>query len=182
MSLLTKHKLTHRQKTYGLHKGKGEERVNQEFGISTFTLLHIKQINNKDLLYFTGNYAQYFVITCMEKESVEVYICVCVCVYVCVCVQGYEYMYVYKTESLCCTPKTNTTLWINYTSIKNIYKNINHNQTLTIIRRWQVQKIFTALFFSFFLNNMTLNPEKSSAQDNLRYKRNTVRSPRVDSR
>ena len=26
--------------------------------------------------------------------------------------------YVYITESLCCTPETNTTLWINYTSIK----------------------------------------------------------------
>ena len=29
-----------------------------------------------------------------------------------------KYMYIYVTESLCCTPETNTTLYINYTSIK----------------------------------------------------------------
>ena len=35
---------------------------NQEFGVSRYTLLHIKQINNKDLLYSTGNCIQYLVI------------------------------------------------------------------------------------------------------------------------
>ena len=31
-----------------------------------------KIINNKDLLYSTGNYTQYFVINYMEKESEKV--------------------------------------------------------------------------------------------------------------
>ena len=43
--------------------------------------------NKKDLLYSTGNYIHYLLITYNKK-------------YVCVCV----------TESLCCTPKANTTL------------------------------------------------------------------------
>ena len=29
----------------------------------------------------------------------------------------YVYVYIYITESLCCTPETTTTLYINYTSI-----------------------------------------------------------------
>ena len=33
------------------------------------TLLYIKQINNKDLLYSTGNYIQYLVITYKERET-----------------------------------------------------------------------------------------------------------------
>ena len=28
-----------------------------------YTLLYVKQVTNKDLLYSTGNYTQYFVIT-----------------------------------------------------------------------------------------------------------------------
>ena len=50
-------------------------------------------MNYKDLLYNTGNYTQYFVITYMGKESEKE------CMYnVCI------------TESLSCTPETNTTL------------------------------------------------------------------------
>ena len=47
-----------------------------------------------DLLYSTGTYAQYFVITYKRKESEEeylylsIYLCVCVCVCVCVCKYG----------------------------------------------------------------------------------------------
>ena len=41
---------------------KGERRewegINKKFEINTYTLLYIKQINNKDLLYSTGNYTQ----------------------------------------------------------------------------------------------------------------------------
>ena len=36
--------------------------INQEFGININTLLHIKQITNKDLLYSTGNSTQYSII------------------------------------------------------------------------------------------------------------------------
>ena len=37
-------------------------RINQEFRIKIFTLVYIKLITNKDLLYSTRNYSQYFVI------------------------------------------------------------------------------------------------------------------------
>ena len=60
-----------------------------EFGISRCKLLHMGWIN-KVLLNSTGNDIQYLVITYNEKE--------------------YIYVYIYKTNSLCCTPETNTTL------------------------------------------------------------------------
>ena len=41
----------------------GEGGIDWEFGIDMYTLLHFKQITNKDLLYSTGNLAQYSVIT-----------------------------------------------------------------------------------------------------------------------
>ena len=46
----------------------------------------------------------------MEKNLKKyIYICVCVCVYVCT--------HTYIAESLCCSPETNATFYINYTSI-----------------------------------------------------------------
>ena len=47
--------------------------MNQEFGINRYTLLYVKQINNKDLPCSTGNYIQYIVITYNGKESEKVY-------------------------------------------------------------------------------------------------------------
>ena len=49
----------------------------------------MKQITNKDLVYSTGNYPQYFVIKDPEKENTYIYI---------------------ENESLCCIPETNTAL------------------------------------------------------------------------
>ena len=43
--------------------------LSQEIGIDIDTLLDIKQITNKDLLYSTGNATQYSVMTYMGKES-----------------------------------------------------------------------------------------------------------------
>ena len=43
--------------------------IKQKLGINIHTLLYIKQITNKDLLYSTGNSTQYSVITYMRKES-----------------------------------------------------------------------------------------------------------------
>ena len=60
-----------------------------EFEIKIYTLLYVKQINNKGLLYSIGNYIQYLVTTYNGKES-EIYICI--------------------TESLYCTPEMNTIL------------------------------------------------------------------------
>ena len=44
----------------GMGRGDG---IDWEFGIDMYTLLHLKQITNKGLLYSTGNSAQYSVIT-----------------------------------------------------------------------------------------------------------------------
>ena len=51
-------------------KGKGwGQGLNQELGINIYTLLYIKQVTNKDLLYSTGNSTQYSVMAYMGKES-----------------------------------------------------------------------------------------------------------------
>ena len=64
MNLYTKQKQTHRlrERTYG-YQGKGWGGIDWEFGIDTYTLLYLKQITNKDLLYSTGNAVQYSVLT-----------------------------------------------------------------------------------------------------------------------
>ena len=49
--------------------GGNEGGINWEFGINRDTLLYIKYIINKDLLYSTGNSTQYSVITYMGRES-----------------------------------------------------------------------------------------------------------------
>ena len=51
-------------------------------------------MSKKNLLYSTGNYIQYLVVTCNGKES--------------------EKEYTYKAESLCCAPETNIALEVNY--------------------------------------------------------------------
>ena len=75
MNLFTKQKYTHRHRkqTYGYQRG-NTGRINQEFGIYMYTLLYIKQITKKDLLYSTGNYTQYLVITYNGKESEKEFI------------------------------------------------------------------------------------------------------------
>ena len=69
MNLFTKQKWSHRcrKQTYGYQGGK--RGINWEIGIDIYTLLYIKQITNKDLLYSTGNSTQYSVMTYMGKES-----------------------------------------------------------------------------------------------------------------
>ena len=73
---------------------KGGEGINQEYEINRQTLLYIKQTDNKDLLQSKRNYTQNLVITYNGKESEKDYI----------------YIYACITESLCCTPETNTIL------------------------------------------------------------------------
>ena len=65
MNLFTKQKRTHRlrerimvTREEGLGGG-----IDREFGIDMYTLLYLKWKTNKDLLYSTGNSAQYSVIT-----------------------------------------------------------------------------------------------------------------------
>ena len=70
--------------------------MEQVFGISRYKLLYTGWINNKVILYRTGNYIQYPVINHNGKEYEQEYI--------------YMYMYVCITESLCCIEEINTTL------------------------------------------------------------------------
>ena len=44
-------------------------RMDWDFGISMYTLLYMKSIGNRDLLYSSGKYIQYSVMTYMGKES-----------------------------------------------------------------------------------------------------------------
>ena len=82
-----------------------------------------------------GNYIQYPVINHNGKEYIYI-VCVCVCVCVCTTVinhNGEEYIYIYivcvcTTESFCCVAKINTTLQINYTSIKLKRKKRQENE------------------------------------------------------
>ena len=56
---------------------KGEREVggiNWEIGIDIYTLLYIKQITNKDLLYSTRNSTQYSVMNYVGKESQQEWI------------------------------------------------------------------------------------------------------------
>ena len=64
----TKQKQTHRheKQTHGYLRGK--RGIQEEIGTNMYTLLDIKQTINKDLLlYSTGNYIQYLVMTCKGK-------------------------------------------------------------------------------------------------------------------
>ena len=67
-NIFIRQKQTHRENKQGC---KEEEvgGINWEFGINRYTLLYIKQINDRDLLYSTRDYIQYFVITYNGKES-----------------------------------------------------------------------------------------------------------------
>ena len=64
-----------------------------------YTLLYLKEITKKDLLYSTRNSAQCYVATWMEGEfGGEWILCIC------------------TAESLCCPPETIVTLLIGYES------------------------------------------------------------------
>ena len=64
------HRYRHRKQTYGNQKGG----INQEFGITRYTLLYIRIDKHKDLLYGTENYIQYLAVTRNGKESEAVHL------------------------------------------------------------------------------------------------------------
>ena len=76
-------------------KGKGRVGV-RRFRLNMHTTIY--KINNKDVLYRTGNYIQYFVITHKGGKNLKSNLYI------------YIGLYVYINESLCCTPETNLTL------------------------------------------------------------------------
>ena len=50
-------------------KGEEEGGIYQELRNNIYTVLYVKQVTNKELLYSTENYTQYFIKTYKEKES-----------------------------------------------------------------------------------------------------------------
>ena len=68
----------YRKQTYSFQRGKVGQ-INQEFEINTYTY----KIDNKDLLYSTGNYSQYFIITYRRKEFEKEYLYMKI-IYMCV--------------------------------------------------------------------------------------------------
>ena len=93
MNLSMKQKQTqNREQTCGCQGEAGWGRDGLGVWISRCKLLYIVWINNKVLLYSTGNYIQYPAINHNGKEYEKE------CIYTCI------------TESLCCTSEINTIL------------------------------------------------------------------------
>ena len=78
----------HINKNIVKRKSAGGSEINVEFGVDIYTPLYVKPINNKDLLYSTGNYRQYLVKPSEEKNLENGSI----------------------TESFCCIPEANATV------------------------------------------------------------------------
>ena len=77
ISMKQKQTHSHREWTCGCQRvGGGGRRMDWEFGISRRQLLYIGWINNKALLYSTGNYTQYPVINHNGKEYEKEYVCI----------------------------------------------------------------------------------------------------------
>ena len=83
MNISTKHKQTHRHRETDLWlsrrrvDGRG---IDWKFGLNRCKLLYIEWINNKVLLYSTGNCTQCPEINITEK-STKKNVCVCVCIH-----------------------------------------------------------------------------------------------------
>ena len=81
-------------------QGKDGGRIVREFGMDIYTVLYLKWITNKDLLYSTGNSARCYMAARVGGSLGE---------------NGYTYMY---GKSLCCLPET-ITLSIRYSPLQN---------------------------------------------------------------
>ena len=56
--------------------------VEWEVGVSRCMILYMEWVNNKDLLYRTGNYTQYLQITYNAKGSEKEYVYMCTHIYI----------------------------------------------------------------------------------------------------
>ena len=97
-----KEKETHRfrEQIYGCRR-EGEGMV-RDLGMDMCTLLYLKRIFNKGLLYTIWNSAQCYSATWMRGSLRE-----------------NEYMYIRMAESLHCSPETITILLMRYTAVEN---------------------------------------------------------------
>ena len=67
--------------------------INWKIGIDVYTLLYIKYITNKELLYSTGNSTQYSLMVYMGnlKKSGDIYLYIYISIYIYI----YRYIYIY---------------------------------------------------------------------------------------
>ena len=85
-----------------LQGGEGDQgKIVREFGTDMYTLLHLKWITNKNLLYSTWNSAQCYMPAMMREFWGRTDACICM------------------AESLHCSPETIITLLIGYTPVQN---------------------------------------------------------------
>ena len=68
MNLFTKQKKTQTQRMNLRLQRRKDWGIDREFGMDMYTLLYLKQITNKDLLYSTGNSAQCYVAAWMGGD------------------------------------------------------------------------------------------------------------------
>ena len=76
-----------------------------------YTLLYLKWITNKALLYSTWNSTQYYAAAWMGGEF------------------GGEWVHIWMAESLRCSPETTTTLLIGYTPIQGGLRKHHYEQS-----------------------------------------------------
>ena len=69
MYIKNRNRLTDIENKLVVTQGVREGMTNQGYGINRYELLYIKQICNKDLLYSTGNYSYYLIITYNGKSA-----------------------------------------------------------------------------------------------------------------
>ena len=98
-------------------------------------------MKHKDLLYNTGSYISYLIMPIMENSLKN---------------------NIYITESLCCTPKTDTELYMSYTNCSSIFFKKKNYSKFSLAHLFTILPIYTSLssvkllecmnFLYFFLN------------------------------
>ena len=113
-----------REWTYGCQRKQGEEGIARKFGMAMYTLLCLKWITNKDLLYGTWNFAQCYVAAWMGGKF------------------GGEWMHVYVWLSPFAVHLKPSHCWlaiqyrrksVKHSSNKNIYSQKKHGKSLPTV-------------------------------------------------
>ena len=119
----------------------------REFGVDIVTRLYLKWIANKDLLCSGGNSAECYVAVWMAEEWIW----------------GRTDTSICMVGSLCCPPKTITTLLIDYTPIQNKkFKKIGREKTCVYTKKEKERKEPDLLFLLLTLSSHpTLLPSRS---------------------
>ena len=110
----------------------------RDLGMDMYTLLYLKRIFNKDLLYTTWNSVQCYSATRMRGSLRE-----------------NEYMYIRMAESLHCSPETITILLMRYTTVENEKFKLKKKKNKS-------SKIYDIVQFPRYLNIISQCPKYST--------------------